>query len=244
MKNLKLILVASIAAFVISCSKDDDSVFILPTEHANLLTKSVDSDNNLTRLYQYDGNFKCTGYQSGTNPAAMDSYTFHYNSNGTLDEVTDDNDGDASYRKYFYDTQGRIIKILGREGIDVHLYTYEGNTITDNYRFTLTNVGFIEKWTFNSNGNATEVMTYSNASDANPEGTYSGRIRYTYDDKKSSRTSLPKQYYFPNSPVNNLLTMQFDDNPASAPIVYEYNADGYPTKFTESYTRVFTYQRL
>jgi YD repeat-containing protein len=228
-----------------SCSKDETPETqpeVQPKTHQNLLLKTTDSDDGLTSIYSYDSNNRLENYKrngSTNNPAA--NQNFVYNADGTLQKVVQAADGNLDL-EFFYDANKKIIKKIGRNGIDIFKYTYSGNAITEDYRFTTTNEGWRQVYTYDGNGNITEMKSYSNTSEANPEGTSSVVINYTYDDKNRATSSLPDAYLFPSS-VNNIKTTQYSGG-AIGSSQYEYNADGYPIKRTDSFTRIYEYKRL
>lgn len=244
MKAIKILSISILAIVLFSCSKDDDNAPAPEREHLNLLKKTTDSDDGLTRIYTYDNSNRCTGYTSGVDVASTTQYAFHYDSNGRVTELTEDPAGVSTNTKYFYNAEGKLTRKEGRGGIDIFLYTYESSQVVEDYTFTVTNEGWRQIWSFDAKGNPIELKSYQNITTANPSGTYAGRIRYTYDDKKFSASALPWVLNFPDCPVNNQLTTQFNEAAAGPALGYEYNTDGYPTKMIGNYTRVYEYQRL
>ncbi|MEO8237915.1 MAG: hypothetical protein ABI793_17600 [Flavobacterium sp.] len=228
-----------VSLVMISCNKDDDST---ATEtHENLLLKTTDDD--LISTYTYDSDNKLVNYKlngNAYNPAKDNN--FAYNADGTLTKITEGTNSASVVSEYFYDSNKKIIKILGRDGIDIYTYTYNGNVITEIYKFTPTNLVRSSVYTYDGNGNITNVKYYKDITDANPSGTYSGVINYTYDNKKSATSSLPEAFLFPTS-VNNIKTTQYNGGEIGTS-QYEYNTDDYPTKRTDSYTRLYEYKRL
>lgn len=242
MKNsIKIFTAIIISLITFSCS-DDEKSETQSDIHQNLLLKTIDSDDGLTSIYSYDSNNRLENYKrngSANNPAV--NQNFVYNADGTLHKIVDA-DNDAPITEFFYDANKKIATKVGRNGIDIFKYTYKGNVVTEDYRFISTNKGWKQVYTYDRNGNITEIKSYSNTSDANPEGTYSAVINYTYDDKKTATSSLPQAFLFPSS-VNNIKTSKINGG-AIGSSQYEYNADGYPTKRTDSFTRIYEYKRL
>lgn len=228
-----------------SCSKDETPEIqpeVQTKTHQNLLLKTTDSDDGLIDTYTYDSNNRVVNYKrngSINNPARNENFT--YNADGTLHKIVDADNG-APITEFFYDANKKITTKVGRNGLDILKYTYIGNVITEDYRFTTTNEGWRQVYTYDGNGNITEIKSYSNTSEANPEGTSSVVIYYTYDDKNRATSSLPDAYLFPSS-VNNIKTTQYSGG-AIGSSQYEYNADGYPIKRTDSFTRIYEYKRL
>jgi hypothetical protein len=237
MKNFKIILAFLLTSiFFISCSDESGS----NQTHKNLLLQWSDKDNGLKADYTYDSDNKLINYKlngNANNPSR--DYNFSYNADGTLDELINASSGEI-LQKYTYNSDKKLIKMEG--GSNVHNYTYSGSEVTDNYRYSVTNTGWREVYTYDSKGNIIEAKSYSNASDANPLGTYSGIITYTYDDKNNAQSSVPSAFLFPNS-VNNIKSDNYD-NEGGEVYTYEYNADNYPVKRTGYDVRTYVYQRL
>ena len=225
----------------ISCSDDEKSETQQEEVHKNLLLKTTDSDDGLTNVYTYDENNRVVNYKrnGSANNSAVDQ-NFTYNADGTLHKIIQ-TDG-TPVMEFFYDADKKITTKIGRNGLDIFKYTYNGNVITEDYRFTTTNEGWRQVYTYDENGNIAESKSYLKTSDANPEGTSSAVVTYTYDDKKRATSSLPEAFLFPVS-VNNIKTSQYNGG-AIGSSQYEYNADDYPTKRTDSYTRTYEYKRL
>ena len=244
MKTLKLIFVITfLSLFAISCSKDDDQkTTVIPETRKNLLLKWSDSDNGLIATYTYDSSNKLINYKlngNANNPPR--DYNFAYNADGTLDKLVYASDG-TILEKYTYNSEKKLIKKEG--GQNAHQFTYNGNEVTHNYRSLVTNTGWREVYIYDAKGNTSEIKSYSNASNANPLGTYSGIIKYTYDDKNSASSSVPFAFMFPGSIVNNIKTDQYNTDTPST-YIYEYNADNYPVKRTNGNSvRSYEYQRL
>lgn len=240
--NTKIFAAIIICLLAISCSNDDEKPETQPEVHLNLLLKTTDSDDGLTSIYTYDNNNRLVNYKrNGTANNPAKDQNFAYNADGTLNKITEAANN-SIVSEFFYDSNKKIIKQIGRNGIDLYTYVYNGNTITVNYRFTTTNSGWREVYSYDEKGNMTEGKSYTEANDVNPEGKYSGVINYTYDDKKNANSSLPYGFYFPAS-VNNIKTTQYNGGEIGSS-QYEYNADDYPTKRTDSYTRLYEYKRL
>ncbi len=220
-----------------SCSKDDDAVYVKKT---NLLLRVVDSDG-LISTYTYDTNNRLVNYkQNGNASNPSKDHNFTYNSNGTLDKITEAAGG-ALVMKYFY-SGTKVVRKEGRNGLDVYQYSYSGNNVTENYIFTTNNTGFRNVYTYNAAGNISQVEYYTNVSVANPLGTYAATETRNYDDRKNAYESLPAAYLFPSS-VNNEKSYQANGGPLNS-YVFEYNADDYPSKRTSGFTRVFEYRQL
>ncbi|MES2748497.1 MAG: hypothetical protein V4648_08955 [Bacteroidota bacterium] len=238
LKKIIAIVLVSIAA--ISCSKDDDAS--APQTRTNLLLRTTDSDDGLTMDYTYDSNNRLVNFKRNNtvnNPALDQNFT--YNADGTLHKISHAVGG-ATIAEFFYDANKKIIRKEADGGTNVYIYSYNGNEVTENYRYTPTNTGFRQLYIYDDNGNISTVMIYTNTSDANPLGTYNGTINYTYDTKNSATSSLPKGFIFPTS-VNNIKTTQINGG-GIGQSNYEYNADNYPTKRVDSYTRTYEYQQL
>lgn len=241
MKNSNIFYTAiAICLMMFSACSKDETPEILPEVHQNLLLKTTDS-GGLISTYSYDNNNRVVNYKrNGNANNFVEDNNFIYNADGTLQKVVE-TDNDASVVEIFYDADKKIIKKIERNGIDIYKYTYSGNVITEDYRFD-NNKGWRQVYMYDANGNIAEIKSYTNTSDANPEGTYSGVINYTYDDKKNARSSIPQGFLFPAS-VNNIKSTQYNGG-AIESSQYEYNADGYPTKRTDSFTRIYEYKRL
>ncbi len=242
MKTLKKTLAILLFIFAVSCSKDND-VSPAPEpvveQPISLLTKTIDSDG-LILTYTYDNIKRLINYKRNSTPnnSARD-YNFSYNTDGTLAQITNVPDG-LIVSRYLYDTDKKIIKKEGRNGIDVHDYTYSGNQVTDKYSFNGVST-WIEIYTFDFSGNLSELKSYNQITAANPNGNLSGTFIYTYDNKKNASLSLPKEYLFPKATVNNVATEKYNSNPIYT-YNYEYNEKGYPSKRITSYTRSYEYQ--
>ncbi|REG92915.1 YD repeat-containing protein [Flavobacterium aquicola] len=227
-----------------SCSKDETSEIqpeTQPEAHQNLLLKITDSDG-LTSTYSYDSNNRLDNYKRNGNDFNPDlNQNLVYNADGTLQKLVQADNG-AIVTEFFYDANKKIIKKIGRSGFDTFKYSYSGNVITEDYRSATTDVGWRQTYTYDENGNIIELKSYNDATDANPEGTFSAVINYTYDDKKNAASSFPQGFLFPSS-ANNIKTAQYNGGGIGSS-QYEYNLDGYPTKRTDSFTRVYEYKRL
>ena len=244
MKTLKNTITILILVFTISCSKNDEPTTLTTTsvvdDVVSLLTKTVDSDDGLTSTYTYDNsrrliNFKRTAV--GNNPVKNQNFT--YNTDGLLDQITTVSDG-SIISKNFYDTDKKLVKKEERNGIDIFNYTYLGNQVTEKYAFNGV-ATWIQVYIYNTIGNVLELKSYDQITAANPNGNLSGTFIYTYDDKKSSSKSLPKEYLFPKSNVNNVVTEKYNSG-AVYTNNYEYTEKGYPSKRISNYTRTFEYQ--
>lgn len=244
MKTLKNTFAILLLVFTISCSKNDEPTTPTATpvdaEVISLLTKTVDSDDGLTSTYTYDSakrliNFKRNAV--GNNPVKNQNFT--YNTDGLLNQITNVPDG-SIVSKYFYDADKKVVKKEERNGIDVFNYTYSGNQVTEKYAFNGV-ASWIQVYSYNTTGNVLELKSYDQITVANPNGSLSGTFIYTYDDKKSSSKSLPKEYLFPKSNVNNVATEKYNSG-AVYTNNYEYNEKGYPSKRITTYTRTFEYQ--
>ena len=243
MKTLKTIITSLVLIFITACSKDDDSI-AQETAHKNLLIKSIDSDDQSYKTYVYDANNRLTGY---TLVLPLSSYSktfsFSYNSFGKISEFIDVSNSET-LEKYFYTTDGsKLIKRESGDGEHVHTFTYENNQVTDNYRQTSVGTGWREVYTYDSKGNVIEQKSFSNTSNSNPIGTLSNTIKYTYSTKNSARSSIPKEFYFPFTYINNIETQQYN-NESVYTYTYEYNQDNYPTKVIGNYTTTYEYTRL
>lgn len=244
MKTLKTIFaITLLSIFATSCSKDDDSITHEPA-HKNLLIKSTDSDDQSYKTYVYDTNNRLTSF---TQVLPLSSYSrefsFSYNSFGKISEYIDVTNSET-LEKYFYNTEGsKLIRKETGDGEHIHTYTYENNQVTDNYRQTSVGTGWREVYTYDSKGNVIELKSFSNTSDSNPIGTLSYTDKYTYSAKNSARSSIPKEFYFPFTYINNIETQQYNDGSVYT-YNYEYNQDNYPTKVIGNYTTTYEYKRL
>ena len=172
------------------------------------------------------------------NNAALDQ-NFSYNADGTLAQITNIADGSIA-SKYFYDANKKVIKKESRNGTDVFNYTYIGNEVVEKYFFN-TVATWIQVYSYDVTGNVSDLKSYNQITVANPNGTLLGTIIYTYDSKNNPKLSLPKQYFFPESNINNVLTEKYNSNPIFT-YNFEYNEKNYPTKRTTSYVRTYEYQ--
>ncbi len=241
MKSIKIILGSLL--LLNSCSKNDTTITetVPVTENILLLKKTIDTDDNLTDTYSYDTSKKLINFSRNgniNNPAK--NQNFSYNTDGILAQITNASDG-SLVLKYFYDSNKKIIKKEGRNGLDIYNYEYTGNQVVERYLFTTTGEGFNTFYKYDSSGNVIETIQYTNVTAANPNGTLSATVIYTYDSKKNALTSLPKEYLFPRSNKNNLLTEKYNANPVYN-YNWEYNDKGFPIKRTTSYVRNFEYQ--
>jgi hypothetical protein len=160
-----------------------------------------------------------------------------------LETITDEN---SKVRRFEYDKQNRIIKIVGT--YDTHTITYtdnlitvdtqkfviNGNTVTtDNYTLTIDKDGYIVKKGYEyKDGNLTGVSEYFKDE----------RVYYrgnSYDNKKSpfSNSNTPKwliQDLFPAKEEyvskNNVIEFSFQGPELSGgcKIGYQYDKDGFP----------------
>lgn len=242
MKILKSIFaITFFSVIAVSCSKDESPEKPLnPEARKNLLLKWSDANNGLITTYTYNANNQLETYKlNGNAYNSPRDYSFIYNADGTLKQLINALNGSV-LQTYTYNSDKKLITKVG--GQNVHHYTYNGSEVIDNYRFSVTNTGWREVRTYDAKGNVTEVKTYINASDANPLGTYSEIIKYTYDDKNNAFSSVPFAFIFPGS-INNIKSNQYD-NGTSEVYMYEYNADNYPVKRTGYDVRTYEYQRL
>lgn len=240
LKTISYILLVSLTA--VSCSKDDDEVTPVYQPRTNLLLKTTDSDDGLISTYTYDTNNRLVNYKLNGNAfnAARD-HNFTYNADGSLNEIREASGG-ALVMKYFYSLNGKVVKKEGRNGLDVYNYSYSGNTVNENYTFTVDNTGFRNVYTYDTNGNVATETYYTNVNSGNPLGTFAQTITQTFDTKNSATSSLPAAYLFPTS-VNNLIKMEYSGG-GSLNIGYEYNIDNYPTKRMNGYNRIYEYIQL
>jgi hypothetical protein len=241
MKTLKNTLALAIVLFTASCTKKDEpAIAPIPIiAEVSLLTKTTDSDDGLISTYAYDNakrliNFKRTAV--GNNPVKNQNYT--YNTDGTLDQIK--NADETIAVRYFYDSNKKITKKEERNATDVFNYSYSGNQITEKYVFNGV-ASWIQVYTYDAKGNVLELKTYDKITAANPNGVLSGTFIYTYDDKKNASLSLPIQFLFPKTSINNLVTEKYNSEPVYT-YKYEYNEKGYPTKRITSFTRTYEYQ--
>lgn len=240
LKTIACLLLLSLSA--VSCSKDDDGVAPVYQPRTNLLLKTTDADDGLVSTYTYDSNNRLVNYKSNataSSPAC--DHNFTYNTDGTLDKVTEATGG-ALVMKYFYSLNGKLVKKEGRNGLDVYNYSYSGNTVNENYTYTVDNTGNREVYTYDGNGNVVSETYYTNVSSANPLGTFAQTVTQTFDTKNAATSSLPAAYIFPAS-ANNLIKMEYSGG-GSLNIGYEYNADNYPTRKIGGYNRIYEYQQL
>lgn len=238
----KIIAIVLISIVAVSCSKDEESINPEVEKRTNLLLKTTDSDG-LISTYTYDGNNRLVNYKlNGDANNAARNHNFTYNTDGTLDQITEASGG-ALVMKCFYSTNKKIVKKEGRNGLDLYLYSYSGNKIIENYLYTPNNTGFRNIYTSDSNGNITQVEYYTNVNSGNPSGTYAQTVTETFDDKKNPYASLPTAYLFPDNSINNVKTSQYSGG-GTLNVTYEYNADNYPTKRISGFTRNYEYQRL
>jgi hypothetical protein len=237
----KIIAIVLISIVAVSCSKDEEGVIETQTRK-NLLLKTTDSDDELISTYTYDSTNRLTNYKlNGNANNAARNHNFTYNADGTLDQITEASGG-ALIMKYFYSTNKKVVKKEGRNGLDVYLYSYSGSTIIESYRFTPDNTGFRNIYTYDANGDIIKEEYYTHASNANPLGTYAATVNKTFDNKKNANESLPAEYLFPTSAHNQ---KSYQANSGSvATSSYNYNADNYPVKRTDSFTRTYEYKRL
>ncbi|GEP51560.1 hypothetical protein FNO01nite_22320 [Flavobacterium noncentrifugens] len=228
-----------------SCSSDDDNAQKQPETHANLLTKINDVTEGLVTTIAYDSSNKMISFDRTANDFNPETHlTFTYDAAGLLSEMV----AGTAITKYFYNAEGKLTKTEQSNSgtiYSVHQFVYAGSKVTDNYNYAPTNQGWKEIYTF-ENGNVTQVESYSATSAANPNGTYEGTFhRSNYDGKPAVKSSMPWQFQFPDVSANNVGTSQYCTTCVSN-FVYEYNADGYPTKRTENGTAtvLYEYKRL
>lgn len=234
----KILALIVLSTVLFSCSNDESADYIPRT---NLVLRSTDSDDGLTMDYTYDSNNRLVNLKRNNttfNPAL--DHNFTYNADGTLNEIREAV-GNALVMKYFY-SGTKVVRKEGRNGVDVYQYSYSGNTVNENYLYTINNTGFRNVYTYDARGNIAQVEYYTNVSNANPLGTYSATETRMYDDKKNALESLPAAYLFPGS-VNNEKSYQANGGPTNV-INYEYNADSYPTKKIGGFTRTYEYRQL
>lgn len=236
-KNLAVLAVVSFLLF--SCSNDDQSAEAYQPK-TSLIVKTTDSDG-LVIDYTYDTNNRLVNLKrnsNASNPAQDRNFT--YNTDGTLNEIREASGG-GLVMKYFY-SGNKVVRKEGRNGLDVYLYSYSGNTVIENYRFTTTNSGFRNVYTFDNQGNISQVEYYTNASNADPLGTYSATETRNHDNKRNAYESLPAAYLFPYS-ANNEVSFQANGGPLNTSVL-EYNADNYPSKKISGFTRLYQYRQL
>ncbi|KQC00150.1 RHS repeat protein [Pedobacter sp. Hv1] len=246
----KLILAMLTISIVLNaCKKEaiEEVVKIEPT-HKNLLLKRVDNDG-LVFNYTYDANNRLTSYTRTSNAAnPAQSFTFIYNSNGSLAEMTNNN---FNRTIFSYNADGTISKKLEYNGtgasatlINTYLYTYAAGVVTEQYIFASTGNGWRYLHTYDTKGNLIEIKYYTTTS-SDLIGTFSGSSTYKYDDKPSYKSTMPKEFFFPNSAVNNLNVAYGNSGAVSYSYTYEYNVDGYPIKQSDGFNvSNFEYKRL
>ena len=237
----------ALSLFFTACKKNKDDI---EPAHQNLLLKRTDSDG-LIFAYTYDASNKMTGYTRNSNaynPAQI--YTFTYNSNGSLATYFESNssvrgiytynsDGTLANRKEY--TVAGAVETL----VNTYTYTYAAGITTQAYVYAPTGNGFRDEYKYDAKGNVVEQKSYSNTTAANPAGTFAGTITNSnYDDKNNPNASYPSAFLFPGSAINNSGILAYSTG-GTGTYIYEYNADGYPTKRTQSTEiSLYEYRRL
>ena len=235
-KYIKILAVVALILSFLSCSKDDNS----QPEVVSLLKKINDTSDGLISTYTYDTSKKLINYKlNGNQSNGPRDQNFTYNADGTLNEIRNLSDNSLEL-KYFYDSSKKIVKREGRNGIDIYTYEYANNKVTEKYIFTVNNEGFTNIYSYDAKGNMNEIKIYDNVTATNPNGDYYGAITYTYDNKKSYRTSLPKEFIFPYSNKNNYATEKYP-NQNLYTYDFQFNEKGYPIS-SQNGARTYEYQ--
>lgn len=271
MKSAKLIILVIIAALT-SCDVDQ----LNPDVDKNGLIKKIeDETGEVVAQYNYnpDGTLKTSWfhmdvYMHGEN----EEYEYQYDSNQRLTEKEGLEPGNmimssmtgASKKEvrvtYEYDNYDRLIKLNKVYAFDNSDWDYEistvfkypeNNVITEHVVHAGGDVESVSEWKFDENGNIFEVEHLTVENDVRRLNSKEFR---TYDDKKVPFNFEP----LPTS-KNNLIEKEivvYDYNDAGEQSVsytstfvysYEYNADGFPTKETETYpnkiekVKIYTY---
>jgi YD repeat-containing protein len=246
MKKLMFLSLAFSLVFT-SCKKNKDDI---EPAHQNLLVKRTDNDG-LIFAYTYDASNKMTGYtqtSNAYNPAK--NFTFTYNSDGSLATYFESN---SSLRgKCTYNTDGTLANkkeysVAGAVEtlVNTYTYTYAAGVTTQAYVYAATGNGFRDEYKYDAKGNVIEQKEYSNTTPGNPTGTYSVTITNTnYDNQNNPNSCYPSSFIFPRVAKNNTGILTYNPG-GTGTFIYEYNADGYPTKRTQSTEiSVYEYRRL
>ena len=181
----------------------------------------------ITDTYTYDrqGSLIKTTAQAGTGMEAVTAYT--YNSDGTLSNVKDAEEGSSSYT---YDKNKNIIKITDPMGGETK-YTYdklnrvtrEENAIGSRHTYTYNSVSLPEKYT-NANGQDTDY-TYDKAGRLIKVTDEAGTITYEYD-KNGNITKVTDETGTITRTYDALNRVTSYTNTSGNTIRYSYNPMG------------------
>ncbi len=225
-----------------ACKKSDD---VVEPVHKNLLLKLT--NDGVVYTHTYDANNRMTAFARTSNPSnPARSYTFTYNTNGTLIEYFESIGGFKV--KYTYNTDGTVAnqKEYSVSGAtetlsNTYTYTYVAGVVIANYVNASSGNGFRDEYKYDANGNVIEDKQYT-TTPANPAGTFSSTTTYgNYDTQNNPNSSYPSAFMFPFSAKNNFRSFSYSTG-GSATYTYEYNADGYPTKRTTAGADLVTYE--
>lgn len=242
MKKLMFLSLALGLVFT-ACKKSND---VVEPAHKNLLLKIT--NDGLISTHTYDASNRMITFARTSNPSnPARSYTFTYNTNGSLAEYFESiglNKG-----KYTYNADGTVAtqKEYNVSGatetlVNTYTYTYVAGVVMANYVYAPTGNGFRDEYKYDGNGNLIEDKVYSNTTPANPAGTYSVTITYgNYDAQNNPNSSYPSAFIFPGSAKNNFRSFSYSTGGSNI-YTYEYNADGYPTKRTTAGADVVAYE--
>lgn len=202
----------------------------------NLISKVIELDSlgnsDGYAIYSYNNGVlnNTSTYQNDTlkyeTKFTIENNRISESNNYSLNESTGNMDNNNYTTKYFYSTDGNVIKTES---------TYN-STLSSKEEFT---------W---ENGNMKESKRFYH-NDTNLE--LNSTTTYTYDDKTNPLNNIGLDFWVEANCKNNVLketTLNADDSSTDVDeMVYEYNSNGYPTKCTTTdsdgdiYVEEFTY---
>lgn len=187
-----------------------------------------------------EGSITSFGYNNKglvTKITESDGYVYTFNYNGTqLVEIIESEDlGGVNYKTtYTFSQSGTTLSLNWTREYNGEKYT-DGETLQLDGKGNLVNDGYF-KYTYDANGNVTKMRTEYEYAD------------FIYDAKNGifKNLNLPKWVVnyilsYQTNTFNNMVSMKYEstedpEDNNSATVIYEYNADGYPTKATANST--------
>lgn len=255
MKKINYLLLLMLAVFSLattSCGKDDDDDVVTPktcyvqteTTEDGITKYEYNASNQLIKMTDYDlsnvatGTYMAITYTSGK-PSKMEAFE-----NGVVTtkiDVTYDGNGKQYQADIYIDTLGT--GTLTKMGY--YRFTYSGDQLTQYsmyFSFMGQNLEITRTVLTYTGSNVTKVSNYV-LSMTTFQQELDNTVDYTYDAKKNPRRGVGVDYFLGQIELcsaNNPVTSTYKDadgvisQSESMNFTYEYNADNYPTKGTET----------
>ena len=192
---------------------------------ATLKLKTVSIDGNLRYTYFYNDNDRLDYFLVNSNDT---KYTYSYDVNNRVTQRVRELAGNQYPEKYFYHANGKLDRIEFYSTTNVlgqtHTYTYTGDKI-DRYDNSDQSVAGLKFRTFTYSGTDVTKVSFDVGNSWN----------YTYLTDKKVFTPLILDLANPQNQVTHPVASFTYVELNTYTSVYEYNAQGYPTKETRTY---------